>query len=385
MIRVLHVTEDHSPANTGIAYAVDALTRCMPDSIQTSIACAGEETIPVKPGVRLHSFPTRGIAASWRFSPHSAAALEQAVDDADVVQVHGLWMWPQWAAARRAYSVHKPVIVTPHGMLESWIWRRQSALPRLRKYLYWKGIAYPVFKHAAVVHALTEREAATLQSYFPGQKLAVIPHGIDLHAVDGAIAQLSPAEGGAQPPYFLFMGRLHPVKGVHLLIRAFSQINANNFVLKIAGPVQSREQAYADSLHRLTVDLGLEERVIFTGAVGGAAKWRLYRDAWAFCLPSFSEVIGLVNLEAAAARTPVITTFETGVVAQWDQCGGLRIHPQEEAIRAGLVQSAAWSQEERWQRGEEMRTLVEQEYSWQRLGKDWASLYGSLAGGGAHE
>ena len=129
------------------------------------------------------------------------------------------------------------------------------------------------------------------------------------------------------------------------------------------------------------MDLELTDRVSFVGPVSGVDKWRLYRDAWAFCLPSFSEVIGMVNLEAAAAGTPVITSFESGVVDAWEQYGGLRIHPDEESILAGLQQAAAWNLDERRSRGKAMRSLIEKEYSWARTGQDWAALYQRLAGG----
>lgn len=377
MIRVLHVTEDHSIHNTGISGAVDALTRCVPADILPAIACIGQETLPVRSGMELLSLPTQGIARVWRFSPGGEQLLAKAIAESDVVHLHGLWMWIQWAAARWAVRLKKPFVVTAHGMLEPWIWQRQPWPHRLKKFLYWKGIAYPAFRRANLIHALTARESDTLKASFPGQKPLVIPHGIDLRAADQALTGLPPTNSDS-PPYFLFVGRLHPVKAIHLLIRAFAQLPEKRFLLKIAGPTQPKEQAYANSLSALVAELGLEKRVIFTGAVQGATKWQLYRDAWAFCLPSFSEVIGLVNLEAAAAETPVITTYATGVVEEWDQSGGLRIHPTQESIYAGLKQAANWELSEQRQRGKAMRTLVERQYGWDRIGLSWAMVYQSL-------
>jgi glycosyltransferase involved in cell wall biosynthesis len=385
MIRVLHVTEDHSAANTGISSAVDGLTRCVPAEIRPTIACMGEETIPVRPGVDLITFPTGGLAQAWRYSSGSAAALARAISESDVVHLHGLWMWVQWAAAREAARQQKPLVVSPHGMLEPWIWQRQSAPNRLKKYLYWHAVAYPAFRHARLIHALTALEARTLGGYFPAhsQRTLLIPHGIDLGAADAALAGLPPRQDG-ESPYLLFLGRLHPVKAIHLLLRAFARLPDNPFVLILAGPTQAIEMAYAESLRSLAAELNLGERVVFTGPVQGQAKWRLYRDAWAFCLPSFSEVIGMVNLEAAAARTPVITSYESGVVEEWDQEGGLRVHPQEESILEGLRQALAWSAAEREKRGLALRALVERQYGWERVGKEWAGAYQSLRGAARH-
>jgi glycosyltransferase involved in cell wall biosynthesis len=387
MIRVLHVTEDHSTTNTGISSAVDALTRCVPAEIRPAILCVGEETLPVRPGLELTAFPTRGLAKTWRYSAGSYAALARAVAESDVIHLHGLWMWVQWAAAREAVRQKKPFVLSAHGMLEPWIWQRQSALNRLKKYLYWNGIAYPAFRRVDLLHALTAQEARTLSGYFPdpttSQKTLLIPHGIDIGSADAALAGL-PSRPAGEPPYFLFLGRLHPVKAIHLLIRAFARLPANPFVLKLAGPTQPQETAYAESLRRLAGELNLGERVVFTGAVRGSAKWQLYRDAWAFCLPSFSEVIGLVNLEAAAARTPVITSYESGVVEEWEQEGGLRVHPHEESILGGLQKALAWSASEREQRGQALRSLVERQYRWERVGKEWAEGYQRLIGAGNH-
>ncbi len=382
MIRVLHVTEDHSAANTGIAMAVDGLVRCIPEGIQPSIACVGEETIPLPEGLPLYCFPTRGISTVWRFSPGADQTLGEAVAEADVVHVHGLWMWIQWAAARQASRQGKPWVITPHGMLAPWIWQRQAWPHQLKKYLYWNGLAYPAFRRARVVHALTEEDASVLTSYFPGQERVMIPNGIDLADVDHALDRPAPDAGDAR--YFLFVGRLHPVKAIHLLLRAFARLPGKTYRLIIAGPTQPQEQAYASSLRQLAADLGLGGRVSFTGAVHGSEKWALYEGAWAFVLPSFSEGLSGVNLEAASCRCPVITTRESGMVAEWDACGGVFVRPEEESILSGLLQAANWTDAERASRGKSLRALIERNYAWDVVGKQWASVYERLAGEAQH-
>ena len=203
MIRVLHVTEDHSVNNTGISGAVDALTRCVPPEIQPSIICTGTETIAVSESVPLAALSLKGFAKFWRIGADPTRMLEQAVAQADVIQLHGIWMWIQWAAARLALRYQKPFVVTPHGMLEPWIWQRQSWPNQLKKYVYWNSIAYPIFRKANLVHALTSREAGTLKFYFQRNKIAVMPHGIDLISTRQILAELPPADL-QQPPYFPF-------------------------------------------------------------------------------------------------------------------------------------------------------------------------------------
>jgi len=108
-------------------------------------------------------------------------------------------------------------------------------------------------------------------------------------------------------------------------------------------------------------------------------KNALYRHAWAFCAPSQTEVMGLVNLEAASAQLPVVTTHETGLW-DWEGGGGVLVHPRVEELSRALEQVFAWSQSERQDRGHRMRQLVERRYTWQAVGPQWLELFAGLRG-----
>jgi len=371
--RILYVTEDHSLDNTGVTSALDALARQLASHFDQEILAVGEGSIEPPPGVELFTLPTAGLRRVWRVPSAAGEALRNAMRHADIVHAHGVWMWSQWAAAREAHRQGKPFILTAHGMLERWTFERQSWPHRLKKALYWRGLAYPAFRHAALIHALTPNEADTLRGYFPDRQIVTLPNGIALGEMDAALRALPPRDE-THPPYFLFLGRLHPKKGIHLLIQAFAQLEQQEFHLKIAGPTQPREAAYAESLPLLVEQLGVSERVQFTNRVDGAAKWQLYRDAWAFCLPSFSEGMPLVTLEAAACGTPVLTTPESGVLPEWDAHGGVLFPPDVASIAAALRQAAAWSPTERQGRAASLRRLVEREYDWQAVRPRWVEV-----------
>ncbi len=121
----------------------------------------------------------------------------------------------------------------------------------------------------------------------------------------------------------------------------------------------------------------MEALISFTGPIFGAEKWQLYRHAWAFCAPSHSETVGLVNLEAAVARVPVVSTHETGLF-DWEEGGGLLVHPRAEELAQALAQVLHWSESERNDRGRALRILVEKRYSWKAVGPQWLELYASL-------
>jgi glycosyltransferase involved in cell wall biosynthesis len=167
---------------------------------------------------------------------------------------------------------------------------------------------------------------------------------------------------------------------VEVLLAAFARARKKRtFRLVIAGP--DNTPVYGARLRAQAKALGVEREVTFLGPVFGPEKGRLFRQAWAFCLPSHSEVVGLVNLEAAAAGVPVITTFETGL-DDWEEGGGLLVHPQVEDLARVLEQVCSWSDSERQQRGRRMRQWVERRYSWEVVGPLWLQLYEEIAAKG---
>ena len=378
MLRVLHVTEDHSIRNTGITGTLDKLLRRLPTEISCALLCTAPDPVAPPDGVRLYSLLPGRVGRPWHWALGQRRALSCAISESDVVHLHGLWMWVQWAAAQEAVRSARPFLVTPFGMLEPWLWSGQSPANQLKKQVYWRIFASPAFRAAGAIHALTAHEADGLTSFFPGQRIEILPFGIDLAEADQALNTL--AENGApDQPYFLYMGRLHPKKGIDLLLQAFARLPERGFRLKIAGPVQPGCEGYAARLQALASQPDLAGRVDFTGPVYGAEKWRLLRQAWAFCLPSYSEAIALVNLEAGAAGTPVITTYETGVVADWERQGGLLVHPETGALLSALSQATCWTGSERQGRGAALRRLIETHYNWSVLAPQWAGLYRTLA------
>ena len=124
--------------------------------------------------------------------------------------------------------------------------------------------------------------------------------------------------------------------------------------------------------------LGLSNRVEFLGRVTGNSKFQLFKEAWVFVAPSFSEVVGMVNLEAGLMKTPVITTFETGLLTDWSKNGGILIHPEVDALSKSIEEASRWSDVERNDRGKKLYEFIYKEYSWENKMEAWLSLYNSL-------
>lgn len=380
MINILHASDFHDRANTGITFAINGLieqTRTLLPS-ETKIVLISVNDGNVSPpagtlSVRLPMGASR-FASAWRYTPGYEAACRRITDECriSVVHVHGVWMHPQYAAVQAASRLGVPIILTNHGLLEHWALREHKAF---KKWLYLAAMRNRIFGKVTVFHAITPPNKAMIHKLFPKSRIELIPNSIDLDEVDGA-----GVSGVRQPgaePYILFLGRLAPEKGIDLLIEAFGRARLpKDFRLVIAGPEELPR--YGAYLRQLTAASAHSARVQFLGPIWNKAeKYRLMRDAWLVAVPSHSEVVSLVNLEASACATPTITTSATGL-GDWEEGGGLLTEPTVKDLTDSLGRGAQWSPSERTDRGRASRRLVEQRYSTRVTGPLWIELYRSL-------
>ncbi len=377
---VFHIDEHHAPSHMGITAVVSQISRYLaahrwPTAILTTAAADTQ----AHPGVELISFPQAPWGRRWYYPLGMRPYLEGLAQSPGIFHIHGPWGAPQWLAARTCKkSPAVAGILTAHGVMLPWHWQHNWG-SRLRYRTYWWAMAYPNFRHAKVIHAITPAERDHLAGLFPGQRLEVIPNAIDLTEADRAAGPGPiPLPEETAGRYLLFLGQLHPKKGIDLLIQSFHNVcKGSDLKLLLAGP--DRSSTYSAQLKSMVERLGLSSQVRFTGAVYGPQKWQLYRQAWAFCLPSRSEVVGMVNLEAAAARTPVLTTYETGLT-DWEASGGVMVHPDQQELDRALARVLSWSEAERDDRGRQLRQLIGRRYSMEVVGRQWLSLYAELLG-----
>jgi glycosyltransferase involved in cell wall biosynthesis len=201
-----------------------------------------------------------------------------------------------------------PYFVYPHGMLDPWF-KRTYPLKHLKKWTYWPWADYRVLRDAKAVLFTTEQERLLARQSFWLYKANEVVVGYGTSA--------PPDDGERQRQVFLqrfpelqdkrnllFLSRIHPKKGVDLLIEAFAAVAASDprLQLVIAGPDQVGWQG---ALQQRAADLGLGDRITWTGMVSGDLKWGAFRCAELFCLPSHQENFGIVVAEALACGLPV--------------------------------------------------------------------------------
>ena len=126
------------------------------------------------------------------------------------------------------------------------------------------------------------------------QPIKQLPHFVP--TLEGASAPAAPSQNGSRRPYFLYVGRLVKLKGVHTLIERFRNYPAD---LVVAG-----DGDHIGELRRLAAGL---DNIRFLGPVHGNELKTLYAGALALIVPSIAfEAFGIVILEAFAQGTPVI-------------------------------------------------------------------------------
>ena len=259
------------------------------------------------------------------------------------------------------------VVLTQHGMLEPWIMARHyrtRKMPAL--WLYQKQAVM----RADYLHATAESEKDNLLKLGYNSKVAVIANGID---VEGISLKKSWKRTGK----ILFLSRIHVKKGINFLMEATAGLKdqMQGYELWIAG---EGEVGYIKELKQLAGQLGIERRVRFPGGVYGDEKWRLFREADLFVLPTHSENFGIAVAEALACGTPVITTqgtpwqeLETRHCGWWTEVGTT-------PITLALTDFLQKSDAELETMGRNGRRLVEEKYSSRKMAEDMLRLYARI-------
>jgi len=301
---------------------------------------------------------------SWNYSPALTNYLLSQMNDVDILHLHGVFMHAHYASAKIGRKNNIPYVVTPHGMLEPWHLKDK----KLKKKIYRALVLDKLLAKSKILHAITPFEKENLYKLSGHKTIFEIPNFLHYEKLPHNLAY------NPEDEYLLFLSRIHPKKGLDILLQSMAKINDKKIKLKIVGTTNP----YAEELKRMAKSLGIENRVEFVGGVFGNEKYKLFANAKVFIAPSYSEAIGMVNLEAAACNTPVITSFETGISPEWNNNGGIMIHPNTTALTEAMNQAIAWSDEERRQRGALLSDFVLSNYSWEKQGHLWNELYNAI-------
>jgi glycosyltransferase involved in cell wall biosynthesis len=207
------------------------------------------------------------------------------------------------------------------------------------------------------------------------EKIDIVPNGIDL-----AEFKHLPPKGIFKQKYglkennqiILFLGRVHKIKGIDLLISAFAGLagDFDDARLVIAGP----DDGYLPALKSLVAELGLEQKILFTGPLFGEQKLAAYVDADVYALTSSNEIFGVSVLEALACGTPVVVTDRCGIADIIKDKVGLVVPYETAPLKEALCQLLE-DDKKRQQYGRDGKALVRGNYGWLVIAEQMERVY----------
>ena len=461
-MKVAHVLPWVSRQAGGLFNSVSGLAKASQQSLGLQVEVfgsqdefAGEDRQRWQP-LDVHLASVCG-SARFCYTPEMRGLIEGFAPDL----IHSAAVWTyQAAVVNQVHARHKtPYVLSPRGTLDPWALRHSG----WKKTIALRLFQQRHFDRAACLHALSEAELTSIRHFGLKNPVCVIPNGIDLPEIgkaetlkteilkgkdsDTPLSDVSAfqhfsvsafADSGRK--ILLYLGRIHPKKGLVNLLKAWAKVQksgirgqwSEEWVLAMAG---WDEGGHELELKTLATELGVQwtdvrekaERlkteilktdadsdfsisasqrfsVFFLGPQFGEAKAACYRACDAFVLPSFSEGLPMVLLEAWAYGKPVLMTPECNLPQGFTANAALRIETNPESIAAGLKEMcrlADLSSPLRPDRGEVQgeglkpppcsalchlgingRKLVAEKYAWPTIAREMKSVYDWVLGGG---
>jgi poly(glycerol-phosphate) alpha-glucosyltransferase len=268
-------------------------------------------------------------------------------------------------------------------MLESWAVARSQAKKAVAMWAY-EGRN---LRGAACIRALNESEAQSIRAFGLRNPIAVIPNGVDLPTIDAdAARQSAKLLPGRQ--VLLYLGRLHPKKGLVNLLHAWAELAAHRdtrtrvdgWTLVIAGwDQEDHERQLLDVSKQLCLGA---DRVLFVGPQFGTDKAMWYLRCDAFILPSLSEGLPMVVLEAWAYGKPVICTPQCNLPLGVKSGAAISADPCAASLLAALKSLTSMYEAERVAMGARGICLVAEHFAWPKIAATMCDVDRWILGGG---
>jgi glycosyltransferase involved in cell wall biosynthesis len=325
--------------------------------------------------IPVHAFPGLPPKA-FSYAPGLSKAVRSFRPD--VVHQHGVWIYTSLIARTLASEGPCAVVISLHNMLSPWALRHKATRKHVALWLYEREN----LAKADCIHALTKAEAECVRALGLKTPICVIPNGIDLPAIKPSGFR---ANSGTRIRELLFLGRLHPQKGVLELLKGWAHFcrkrhkSNENWRLNIVG---WGEHSYRRRLKSAVAELGVSNSVSFAGPKFGDALWAAYAQADAFILPSHSEAMPMTVLEAWACGLPVIMTSHCGLPEGFISKAAIETSTRPEDIAEAIAMITRLSPAARQNMGGAGREIVKERYSWTNAAASFQLVYKWLAGRG---
>ena len=293
---------------------------------------------------------------------------------ADIIHNNSLWMmpnvYPAWVVKRlrrRDLNPRLKLVMAPRGTLAAWSLEKG----KWKKKVFGALLQYPALRMTDMFHATSEKECEEIRALGYRQPVAIVPIGMDVPEIEPRNTLNTRNEGRR----VVFFGRLHKVKGVDRLLRAWEKVAKDGWELVIAGP----DNGMLEELKGIVAERRLP-RVSFVGEINGSAKYEFLANADIYVLPSDTENFGVTVAEALVSGTPVIASQGTPWQGLEREKCGRWVPIGMEPLAAALKELMSMSDEERATMGARGREWIRRDFSWKGIGAKMKAAYEWLLG-----
>ncbi len=327
-------------------------------------------------GINQAAFPQDGfnttffhnLFARWGFyvTPRLVGWCVKNIWKYDIIHLHEFRTFQNMVVRRYAVQSGIPYVLSAHGTLPVIVQRKAS------KQLYDWVAGKRIIKDASKVVAVSPLEdkqyrdkgiqQERIRTIFNGLNLDEFTNLPERGAFRGSIG------ADQESRIILFLGRLHRIKGIDVLIKAFSDLRTGGAetALVIVGP----DEGELSRLKVLASEQAVEQRVTFRGPLYGRERLKAYVDADVVVSPGMYEIFGLVPFEALMCGTPVIVTQDTGAGELIEQAGA------GYGVPYGDVNTLAKAIEHILDNVDEARQKVVRGQEFIRENMDWGNIAG---------
>lgn len=383
-MKLLHVTPSFYPSTTygGPCFTVHTIAQMMAslgnDVHVLTTDADGAGRLDVRTNVPLAMAKRLSVtycSRSWGpdFSLNLLRQLPRWIQWADVIVLSGVFCSTTIPVLILSRYFGKPLAWLAHGSLM----RTCVAQKHTRKFL-WNQACRLICQGAKAFQfvANSAAEKQDCSEIFPDIPSRVIPHAV---MIPTELPEWSSPTESDRCLRLLFLGRLHPIKGIDNLIRAVALLRHSNPMLKcevtIAG---AGETDYTSSLRDLAASLGVGAEVRFVGPAYGSMKDGLFRECHVVIVPSHSENFCVVVGESLARARPVIAS--TGVPwSELERNGcGIQVEGSPERLAKAIVDM---SSRDLMAMGLAGRKWVAADFSIERVSLAWSEALATLVRG----
>jgi poly(glycerol-phosphate) alpha-glucosyltransferase len=272
-------------------------------------------------------------------------------------------------------------MTTLHGMLDSWALGNSRWKKNVCAWAYEKRC----LDDAACLHAFTGAELTSAREFGLKNPVCIIPNGVDLPEPTVGPAPWNGAVAAGKKS-LLYLGRLHPKKGLMNLLEAWRIVqrrcpaSAGQWSLVISGWDQGGHER---ELKARALEMGVAGDVVFAGPMFGDAKDAAYAHADAFVLPSHSEGLPMTVLEAWAHGKPVLMTPRCNLSEGVAAGAAMEAQPDPASLAEQLAELIGATDSERAAMGARGLELVRRQFAWPKVAAEMHSVYRWLVGGGS--